>query len=266
MPAFKAPHMQYDGEDWHMDFESYDPSFNSQRSAQYHALLAALEPRQITVGIGTEKKLGPTGKSGPGPHPAGTLLKVVYVNSVNPLSNTHLALCPSYIREESLTYSCDHYELKTSSILFRFAAGFLTKYYTFNIITNVYHKKDTTMNDLFTIIDGEHKGKFVTKIGMNSAGDYVVEVRGTGEVFAVPTVALEKVMPYTVNVRYIGNNSKIYSFFANKDDVAVGDVIFGNNYDTPMIVKAIDTKSATATTWLAGSVVKASKVIEAPKE
>jgi hypothetical protein len=259
MSNVKAPKMIYDGDNWHMDFESYDPrQYPREKPNQYEQLRKALEDRQITVGYGKTKS-----RVNPGD---GELLKVVYVNQISPLSNTHLALCPPFTTEESLHYRDGHYELKTPSILFRFAPGMFTKYYTLNFITHVYHKRDTTMNDLFTIIDGEHKGKFVTKIGMTGAGQHVVEVRGSGEVFAVSGTVLEKVMPYTVNVRYVGTNPKIYSFFANKDDVAVGDVIIGEAYATPMIVKAIDTKSSTATAWLEGVALKAAKVLEAPKD
>lgn len=239
--------MIYEDGEWSIDLEAFDNQW-----ARAHPKIRKKTP-QLTVGMGKTKL-------------------IIKVTESFPLEDEYIKQLPRILTEEDLKYKEEvtdpYYAVDTLYTIFRFAPGTINKYYKFNTINNTYEKltKETTMNDLFAIIDGDHKGKFVTKIGMNSAGDHVVEVRGTGEVFAVSGSALEKVMPYTINVRYIGPNTKLYSFFANKDDVAVGDVIIGDNYSSPMIVKAIDTKSAWATTWISGAVLKAAKVVQAPKD
>jgi hypothetical protein len=184
-------------------------------------------------------------------------------------TETQKSLLPQRINHEDWQLECSDpwtISVKHGDYEFWFDEVNLKKYYQYNASTLVYEKKDTKMLELYTVIAGDHSGKFVTKLCQNSAGLYVVEVRGTGEVFSVAARDLEKIMPYTVDVRYFGGNTQKYSFFANKDDVKVGDVIVSNNYNNLMLVAAVDTKSPKATTWLTGSVVSASKVLEAPAD
>lgn len=68
---------------------------------------------------------------------------------------------------------------------------------------------------------------------------------------------LEKVMPYTVDIRFSGS-SRVYSYFAVEGELEVGDVVLiGNNSNTLFDgnlarVAAINTKSETATLNLNG--------------
>lgn len=118
-------------------------------------------------------------------------------------------------------------------------------------------------NKLYVVLDGEHKGKYVNKVAVNAAGHFVVEAKGEAAYFAVAKESLERVLPYSVDVKFYSNGSlgdKVYSYWAKEGDVEVGDVIFGE-YSNAMRVVAVNTKSDTANKWLIGSVIKPAKVL-----
>lgn len=118
-------------------------------------------------------------------------------------------------------------------------------------------------NKLYVVLDGEHKGKYVNKVAVNAAGHFVVEAKGEAAYFAVAKESLERVLPYSVDVKFYSNGSlgdKMYSYWAKEGDVEVGDVIFGE-YSNAMRVVAVNTKSDTANKWLIGSVIKPAKVL-----
>lgn len=123
-------------------------------------------------------------------------------------------------------------------------------------------------NKLYLVIgEGPHKGKYVTKIAINKANEFVVEAKGENAYFSVKETDLERVLPYSVDVRFMAPNGaalngRVYSYWSNPGDVAVGDVIFSTEYGNPMIVVAVDTKAESATKFLTGSVIKPTKVLE----
>lgn len=88
-----------------------------------------------------------------------------------------------------------------------------------------------------------------------------------GAIMALNThdVAIEKVMPYTVDVAFVNGNNGTYSFLSSAGEVAVGDLLCLKGYPNLAEVVAIDTKSAKATVALDGWVVSQSRVV-APKE
>ena len=124
-------------------------------------------------------------------------------------------------------------------------------------------EKEMIDNKLYVVLDGEHKGKYVNKVAVNAAGHFVVEAKGEAAYFAVAKESLERVLPYSVDVKFYSNGSlgdKMYSYWAKEGDVEVGDVIFGE-YSNAMRVVAVNTKSDTANKWLIGSVIKPAKVL-----
>jgi hypothetical protein len=102
---------------------------------------------------------------------------------------------------------------------------------------------------------------FGHKLATNRAGMWVMEIKGTDEIVTVASGNVQKVMPYTVSCRYLGGGSSGYSFFAKLGEVKKGDIVYHPEYDTPLMVTAIDTKSEKATKWLKGSLIETVKVL-----
>lgn len=108
-------------------------------------------------------------------------------------------------------------------------------------------KKEETMNKLYEI---KHEGKVLygNKLAVNSAGKWVMEIKGTGEVISVDQVMVEEVMPYTIGVQY-ETGKTVYHYTSEKGKYNVGDVCI---LDAPLgraivNVVAVDTKSQLAT-------------------
>ena len=101
----------------------------------------------------------------------------------------------------------------------------------------------------------EDTPRFGTKLTTNSAGKVVLEMKGmNGAVELFDADQLELVMPYTVDVRFIGegSNGKRYAFFGTAGSVAVGDLLILDSYNSMVEVIEIDTKSRLATATLKG--------------
>lgn len=127
-------------------------------------------------------------------------------------------------------------------------------------VYEVENEGETTMtNQLFQIKDTETYGH---KLATNSAGKIVFEVKGTGALLTVDKADLIEVMPYTVEVYYLGDNSHGYSFFAKEGEVKEGDLVVCRGYSNLMIVTKVNTRSRAATKWLKGSVLSVAKVLE----
>lgn len=118
-------------------------------------------------------------------------------------------------------------------------------------ITKHVSMKDTKMvkDQLYQVKDTETFGKI---IATNSAGKKVVEIMGTGEVKLYDMNQLEKVIPYTVSVRF-NTTGKTYHYLCNKGQVDKDDLIIINGYNgyfTIAQIVAVDTKSEDATKFL----------------
>lgn len=87
-----------------------------------------------------------------------------------------------------------------------------------------------------------------TKLATDSSGNWVMEVKGTGNVVSVPKGSVEKVMPYTVSVRF-STTEKTYAYLSEAGKVDKGDFVLTNAPSGFAIVQvvAVDTKSASAT-------------------
>lgn len=111
-------------------------------------------------------------------------------------------------------------------------------------------KKENTMTEkkLYQINTPLDAVKYGHKLAVNSAGKWVMEVKGTGEVITCDKGDIEEVMPYTVSVQF-ETGKQIYSYLGNKDQLELNAFYL---YDSPMgrciaqVVK-LDTKSPTAT-------------------
>jgi hypothetical protein len=98
----------------------------------------------------------------------------------------------------------------------------------------------------------EETPRFGTKLAVNSAGKYVLEMKGTGEVLAFAPADVEVVMPYTVRVRMSGGKTGgEYDFFSVPGALKKGDCVGTVGYGI-VVVTAVDTKSSRATKPLRG--------------
>lgn len=91
-------------------------------------------------------------------------------------------------------------------------------------------------------------------LATNSAGKFVMELRGSDEVITIEKDMVEAVMPYTVDVEYICGLSgqQNYSFFSKAGDLAVGDIVFMTDYNQFVHVRKVNSRSEKATKWING--------------
>lgn len=115
--------------------------------------------------------------------------------------------------------------------------------------------KETKVTDkVLYEVDVEGKTMFGHKLAVNSLGLWVMEIKGSGLVVAVPSAAVTKVVPYTVTIKFCENGTE-YSYLANADDdYNVDDFLIMNGYNSSNYqlarVVGVDTKSDKATKYL----------------
>jgi len=118
-------------------------------------------------------------------------------------------------------------------------------------IFKVTNTKEETMKKLYEITTSLTTS-YGHKLAVDSSGNWVMEIKGSGEVKSYPKELITEVVPYSISIKF-NSTSQEYSYFAVKGDWAVGDVVLlsdgGNSLAT---VKSIDTKSAKATKWITG--------------
>lgn len=120
-------------------------------------------------------------------------------------------------------------------------------------------KEEKMTNKLYEITLGEET-KFGAKLAVNSAGEWVMEIKGTGEVLAVDPKACQKVVPYSVNIQFLhGGRSGGYSYLADKGEFEVGDFLVQTNGNFAQVT-AVDTKSEKATKRFEGWKLQATKI------
>lgn len=95
----------------------------------------------------------------------------------------------------------------------------------------------------------KNSNQYVTRIGTNSENLAVVEEKATGKIFAVDPKELDKVLPYTVSVKFM-TSSTIYHYLTQKNQVKEGDLLFGKDASHFAQVIKIDSKNENATTQL----------------
>lgn len=90
--------------------------------------------------------------------------------------------------------------------------------------------------------------KYGHKLAVNSAGKWVMEIKGTGKVITCDKDDVEEVMPYTVSVQF-ETGKTVYHYLAEKGSVELNAFYI---FDSPMgraiaqVIK-LDTKSPAAT-------------------
>lgn len=90
----------------------------------------------------------------------------------------------------------------------------------------------------------EDKTAYGYKLAVNSAGLWVMDVKGSDVPVAVDKETVKEVVPYTVDVEFLGSFNT-YSYTAKEGDWKVGDLAIVN--EGLATVKAINTKAKSAT-------------------
>lgn len=108
-------------------------------------------------------------------------------------------------------------------------------------------KKENTMNKLYEI-NMIGQVLYGTKLAVNSKGQWVMEVKGTGEILAVNPSAVEEVLPHTIGVRFDAKGI-VYHYLAEASKYKVGDLFVMDAPDGRAIVQVVevDSKSTHAT-------------------
>lgn len=86
-------------------------------------------------------------------------------------------------------------------------------------------------------------------LATNSQGEWVMEVKGSGQIMAIAKDKVQEVLPYTISVKFVDGGTT-YSYLASKDQFPVGFyLVKAYSHDGWQIaqVTAVDTKSNKAT-------------------
>jgi hypothetical protein len=97
-------------------------------------------------------------------------------------------------------------------------------------------------------------GRFGIGLAVNSAGKYVLEMKGTGDLVAYDKSEVELVMPFTYNVQFNGVGTE-YSYLGKEGTVKVDDLLLKTDGSKGIViakVTAINTKSEKATKYFDG--------------
>lgn len=92
-------------------------------------------------------------------------------------------------------------------------------------------------------------------LATNSQGEWVMEVKGSGQIMAIAKDKVQEVLPYTISVKFVDSGTT-YSYLASKDQFPVGFyLVKAYSHDGWQIaqVTAVDTKSNKATKEFAPS-------------
>jgi hypothetical protein len=136
----------------------------------------------------------------------------------------------------------------------------------FRLIMTKDNTKDTTMTTKLYEVTTNGVTKYATKLATNSEGLWVMEESGTNLVFTAKAVDCQKVMPYTVSIKFIDGNQRQmaddtgYHYFSKKGAVSKGDFVFVVTTSGLAVVTGVDTKSEQATKELVGYIMAATKI------
>jgi len=104
-----------------------------------------------------------------------------------------------------------------------------------------------TVNKLYEI-KHEDQTLYGHKLAVNSAGKWVMEIKGTGAVLAVDKSEVEEVMPHTISIQF-DKGKQAYAYLAEAGKYKVGELyVLDAPYGRSIVqVIAVDTKSVHAT-------------------
>ena len=90
---------------------------------------------------------------------------------------------------------------------------------------------------------------FGNHIGTNSQGQWIMEVKGTGQILAVDKKDVEEVLPYSLGIKFLNGNGVVYNYLANKGKYDLGFYLMKDKMGETVIVQVVslDTKSKIAT-------------------
>lgn len=107
--------------------------------------------------------------------------------------------------------------------------------------------KDNDMSKLYEISRGTET-LYGHKLATNSQGQWVMEIKGTGDVIAVDKATVQEVLPYTIAVQF-ESGKQTYSYLAEAGKYQIGDfyILDAPNGRAIVQVTGVDTRSAAAT-------------------
>jgi hypothetical protein len=103
------------------------------------------------------------------------------------------------------------------------------------------------MKTLYSFKNEDGKETFATHLATNSSNQYVLELKGSGEIIVKDPSELTEVVPYTISVEV---NRSLVSYVSKPGQVQKGDILLhtgGSNGGISLaVVKAVDTKDRAA--------------------
>ena len=107
--------------------------------------------------------------------------------------------------------------------------------------------KDNDMSKLYEISRGTET-LYGHKLATNSQGQWVMEIKGTGDVIAVDKATVQEVLPYTIAVQF-ETGKQTYSYLAEAGKYQIGEfyILDAPNGRAIVQVTGVDTKNAAAT-------------------
>ena len=116
-------------------------------------------------------------------------------------------------------------------------------------------QKENTM----TLYEVKAKGidtvRYATYLATNGKGEWVMEEKGSGDIFTTAKEDAAEVMPYTFGMKFSGGGIT-YHFLSKEGQVKVGDMLMrldaGEYKGSVGLVTAVNTKSKTATKEFVG--------------
>ena len=108
--------------------------------------------------------------------------------------------------------------------------------------------KEKKMTDKLYEISRGTETLYGHKLATNSQGQWVMEIKGTGDVIAVDKATVQEVLPYTIAVQF-ETGKQTYSYLAEAGKYQIGDFYIVDVPSGRAIVQVTgtDTKSAAAT-------------------
>ena len=122
--------------------------------------------------------------------------------------------------------------------------------YNYNTYSTIKKETEMTTKKLYeiTTVNGTEYGH---KLATDSAGKWVMELKGTGAVLAVEKDKVTEVLPYTVGLKFLGNGNKtVYQYLADAGTVEAGGLyLYETIYGMALVhIAEVDTRSTSATT------------------
>jgi len=107
-----------------------------------------------------------------------------------------------------------------------------------------------TIKKLYEITT-DNQLKYGHKLAVDSSGNWVMEIKGSGVVDSFNKSAITEVVPYSVAIKFSGGLTD-YHYLASKGDWAVDDIVIVTGSSNLATVIRLDVKSTKATKWLTG--------------